>query len=92
MALDILAVPEYLAGVLGIDSFTAGMLLSILILISSILTVGQITRDEKVLIITGVISVILCAGLTWVPVWIPILIVMTVAIMWGNTASRIMGG
>lgn len=92
MALDLLALPTYLAELLGISSFTAGLLITFLFLLSIILTVGQVTQSEKALTITGVIVVILCTGLTWIPVWIPILIVMIVSIMWGNLATRLMGG
>lgn len=92
MALDLLAFPSYLASVLGINSFTAGMLTSFLFLISVLLAVGQVTKDSKVLSMTGVLAIIVCTGLTWVPVWVPIMIVMIVAVLWGQVVSRVMGG
>lgn len=92
MALDLLAFNQYVADILGVSDFVAGVLISFLFLMSSIITVAQITNSEKVLTIVAIIVLILCAGLTWIPVWIPILIVLGVVSLWGNFATRIMGG
>lgn len=92
MAVDIGSLGVYVGELLQTTAFVGGLLISFLFLLMVILSVSRVTSNGTVLVIAGVMAVLLCAGLGWIPTWVPLIIVMVVAIQYGNLAQRVMGG
>lgn len=92
MSLDLTSLDTYVADKLSTTEFVGGLLISLLFLLAVIVSVSFLTKNNSLVTVSGVISIIFCSGIEWLPAWVPILVVMMVAIMYGNFATRLMGG
>lgn len=92
MAIEFGSLGVYVGELINSTSFVGGLLVSFLFLLMVILSVSRFTKNGTVMVISGVMAVLLCAGLGWLPTWIPLVIVLIVAVQYGNLAQRIMGG
>lgn len=92
MPLEINLLDNYVGNALSTTEFVGGMLISLLFLLSVVISINLITKNGNVTTVSAVLSIIFCAGVEWIPTWVPILIVMIIAVMYGNFASKMLGG
>jgi len=75
--------PEGLAAALNIDTFTAGIILSLFVIMLCILPIIIAKRGRSNFItemIIGVVAVSLCMALQWLPLYVGLVINLLVAI------------
>lgn len=92
MAMDLTRLDLYVADKLFTTEFVGGLLLSLLFLLAVVIAVSLITRNNNVLTLSGVVVILFCTGIQWLPVWVAILIAMLVSLFYGNLATKVMGG
>lgn len=95
-AVNLAEFPERLSAMLLIPLFSAQLLASTIVLALFILptTFACSKYDRDVVIPTlfvGILSISFCIALTWLPVWIFVLLIFLVALMFGDRITGVFG-
>lgn len=88
-------IPTQLGGALGITAANAGVLLSMLVLVSialAIALIGGRKLDPIVVAVPMFAALCFLVGVAWLPFWVLIVVAILIAVMWGGTvADRLPG-
>jgi len=89
--------PERLAEMLTIPLFASQLLASSIVLSLFVLpTTFACSKFEKDVVIptlfVGILSISFCIALTWLPVWIFVILIFLIALMFGDKITGVFGG
>lgn len=102
LTVDFSAIPSQLETLLNIDSFSAGILASSLLLMltlfPTVLLFNSVAKNSGGNAVTigsllvGLPVIGVCVALGWLPIWLFVLIVLLVAVLYARTMPSLFGG
>lgn len=94
--IDLPGIPSALAERLGVDVFTAGLLVSAIIVVFTVVLVAFVIKSKSGLtyglLATELTVMGFLVALGWLPVYILIVLVLCIAIMYASTITKTLGG
>ena len=94
MSFDLQSLPESLNGYLGCGVEVSGLILSLVFISLVMLPIIGLTKGRQftLYILVGVVASSPFVALGWLPIWIYIIIVLFVALKFGQQLAGFMGG
>jgi hypothetical protein len=93
---DLLDLPANVAAYFGIDTFSAGILVSGVIMIFGVIIVGFTVRKSQAATYAILATTFVLMGFTvalgWLPVWTMVIVVLVIALMYAKELPGIFGG
>ena len=94
--IDLPGIPSALAERLGLDVFTAGLLVSAVVVVFTVMLVAFVIRKgvglTYGLLATELVVMGFLVALGWLPVYILIVLVLCIALMFASTITKSLGG
>lgn len=94
--IDFSAIPQNLADKMGISLFAGQLLCSCILMLIFLLPIALITRKRGTSwvleLVFGLLGMSVCIALTWLPYWLPLVVVLICAGLWSNKISGWLGG
>lgn len=91
---DIMAVPEYIDTQLGCGEFIGGLLASMVVMLLTLLPVLVMTKGKQPTLYLVMFFFVLAplTGLGWFPIWLYIILLLAIALGFGQKLADIFGG
>lgn len=96
--ISLLALAEQLGVRLGVGTFVGGLICSVIFLMATVMPIALINRSRKgggnfvAELVIGVVVLGVCVGLTWLPFWFLLVIVMLLALLFSGKMRSYIGG
>ena len=91
---DIMSVPEYMDAQLGCGEFIGGLLASIALLMITLLPLMVATKAKQPTLYLVMFFAVAAplVGLGWFPIWLYIILILAIALGFGQKLSDFLGG
>lgn len=83
-------VPNGIAAAFGMSEFSGQIVATLIIMMAIMFPTIYVTRNEKVLVMMGILAMSLCVGLGFLELWVEIIIVLAIGGMWGLKVKGIL--